>query len=122
LTLKVLAAFQRATPPGETLVALDALRYYEHYAFDPHRLTAAGREQWAHPVVPDDNFPLFLARDFRFGLVGDPLKGTLCVFGQALVDALLADLPGCLNRVVRRDGADPLSGDPHYSQGRKMLA
>lgn len=106
LTLKVLAAFRRATPPGESLLAIDVLRFYEHYAFDPHRLDSAGREKWAHPVLPDDNFSLFLAKDFRFGLVGDPVRRTLCVFGRPLLDAFVADLPGCLGEVVRQDGSD----------------
>ena len=106
LTLAVLAAFRRATPSGETLVALDVLRFYEHYAFDPHRLASAGREQWAHPVLPDDNFSLFLAKDFRFGLVGDPVRQTLCVFGRPMLDAFVAGLPECLGSVVRRDGSE----------------
>lgn len=106
LTLRMLAAFRGATPAGETLLALDVLRFYEHYAFDPHRLASAGREQWAQPVVPDDNFSVFLAKDFRFGMVGDPVRQTLCVFGQPLLDAFRADLPACLGQAVRQDGSD----------------
>jgi hypothetical protein len=63
------------------MVAIDVLRFNEHYAFDPHRLASAGHEQWAHPVIPDDNFSVFLTNDYRFGLVGDPVRQTLCVFG-----------------------------------------
>jgi hypothetical protein len=106
LTLEVLAAFRRATPPGETLLAIDVLRFHEHYAFDPYRLASAAHEQWAHPVLPDDNFSVFLARDYRFGLVGDPVRRTLCVFGWPLLDVFVADLPGCLGSVVRRDGLE----------------
>lgn len=106
LTLKVLSAFQRVTTPGDTLLAIDVLKFYEHYAFDPHRLATGDRKQWAHPVLPDDTFSVFLARDYRFGVVGDPVQQTLCVFGQALIDAFVADLPGCLGVVVRRAGTD----------------
>jgi hypothetical protein len=101
LTLKVLAGLQKATRPGERLYALDSLHWYEHYTFDPHRLESAGRESWALPVYPDDNYVIVLAPDFRFGVIGDPLERTVCIFGQELLEAISADLPRVFGTVMR---------------------
>jgi hypothetical protein len=104
LTLKVLAGLQRATKPGERLYALDSLRWYEHYTFDPHRLESTSRDNWALPVYTDDNYAIVLAPDFRFGVFGNPLEKTLCIFGSQLIEAMGDDLPQAFGRVVRKNG------------------
>jgi hypothetical protein len=103
-TLKSLAAFQRVILPGGQMLALDATRWYEHYWFDPHRLRGVGRDEWALPLIPDGCFSVFVAPDFSFGLVGNPVERTLCVFGRPLLDAVLADPPPGLGAVLRYDG------------------
>lgn len=104
LTLKVLAGLQQATKQGERLYALDSLRWYEHYTFDPHRLKSANRNSWALPVYPDDNYVIILAPDFRFGVFGNPLEKTFCIFGQELLEAMGSDLLLVFGRVVRKNG------------------
>jgi hypothetical protein len=104
LTLKLLAGFQAVTRPGERLYALDWLHWYEHYTFDPHRLASAGRDSWALTAYPDDNYAIFLAPDFRFGVFGNPLEQTLCIFGRELLEAMGDDLPIVLGSVVRKNG------------------
>jgi Protein of unknown function (DUF2716) len=104
LTLKILAGLKKATKPGERLYALDSLRWYEHYTFDPHRLESASRDSWALPVYPDDNYVIFLAADFRFGVFGNPLEKTFCIFGKKLLEAMGRDRPFVVSRMVRKDG------------------
>jgi hypothetical protein len=102
--LKLLSAFQRITSPGERLLALDATRWFDHYSFDPHRLSRAGRDQWALPAISDESFSIIVAPDFSFGLVGNPNERTLCVFGRPLLDAVLTDPPPGLGPILRCDG------------------
>jgi hypothetical protein len=105
LTHKVLRALQQALPTGSRVYALDALRWYEHYTFDPHQLDGVGRDQWAHLLWPDGNFTIFFVEDLRLGLFGHPLQKTLCIFGAELLPLIEADLPVCLDRPIRRNGA-----------------
>jgi hypothetical protein len=120
LTRKILAALQKATRPGEQLYALDSLRWYEHYTFDPHRLNSAGRDSWALAVYPDVNFGIFVAPDFRFGVFGNPLEKSFCVFGQELLDAILSNQPTVFGKLLRRDAIpEPLEvfTDPSQADG-----
>jgi hypothetical protein len=103
LTRHLLAGFQQVTRPGERLYALDALHWYEHYTFDPYRLESAGRDSWALTVYPDNNYAIFLAADFRFGVFGNPSEQTLCVFGQELLEAMGNSLPIMFGSVVRQN-------------------
>jgi hypothetical protein len=102
--LKLLTAFQRITSPGVQLLAFDATRWYEHYRFEPHQLSGAGWDEWALPLVRDGTFSIVLAPDFSFGLVGNPIERTVCVFGRPLLDAVLTDPPPGLGAVWRCDG------------------
>jgi hypothetical protein len=104
LTRKVLRAFQQAIPEGERVYALDALRWFEHYSFDPHQLGGVGRDQWAHIPWSDGNFSIFFVADLRLGLFGHPLHKTLCIFGAEMLAAIEADPPICLSHPIRRDG------------------
>lgn len=102
--LKLLAAFRRVTPAGGQLLALDATRWFEHYSFDPHRLTGVERGEWALPVISVESFSIFTTPDFGSGLVGNPFERTVCVFGRPLLDAVLAGPPPGLGVVLRCDG------------------
>jgi hypothetical protein len=104
LTLKLLGGFQRAARPGERLYALDSLRWHEHNTFDPRRLRPAGRDSRALTLYPDDNYTIFLAADLRFGVFGNPLEKTLCLFGGELLEAMGNDLPVVFAGLVRRNG------------------
>ena len=88
LTRKALAALKECTRPGEEVLALD----WNHpcYFFDPH---AASRPPWPVPVLPDGDHYIFLARDHRFGIVGNCVDMTVCVFGPELLAAFDASRP-----------------------------
>lgn len=113
--LKLLAAFQRITPVGGQMLAFDATRWFEHYSFDPHRLSGVARDEWALPAIPDESFSIFTTADFGSGLVGNPFERTLCVFGRPLLDAVLTDPPPGLGTVLRCDGQAITS--PHVVSG-----
>src|ERR1043165_6984108 len=69
LTLKTLAALQDCTRRGEELLVLD----WNHpcFFFDPHGgLAGADPKSWAKPVLPNGDSCIFLAPDFRFGIIG----------------------------------------------------
>jgi hypothetical protein len=93
-TLKLLGAFRRCTRPGERLWVID----WQHpwYYFDPHGgVTAATRDEWALPVLPDggDEYN-YVAPDFRFGLImGYRMTGPVTLFGAGLLTAFDADPP-----------------------------
>jgi hypothetical protein len=92
-TLKLLSAFRRCTRPGERLWALDSQHAW--FYFDPNGgITAATRDQWAMPVLPDGDSHNFFAPDFRFGVVaGWRETGPVTLFGAELLDAVAADPP-----------------------------
>lgn len=92
-TLKLLAAFRFCVRPGERLWAID----WQHswYYFDPHgAITAATREEWAMPVLPDGDSYNYVSSDFRLGVVmGWRATGPVALFGGDLLAAFAADLP-----------------------------
>ncbi|MBA4192696.1 MAG: hypothetical protein C0467_32415, partial [Planctomycetaceae bacterium] len=61
-------------------------------------------EEWALPVVPDRAFSIFVAPDLTFGLVGNPIEQTVCVFGQPLLDAVMSGSMAEFVVVLRCDG------------------
>src|SRR5258706_296375 len=92
-TLKILAAFRRCTLQGERLLAIDWLHSW--YYFDPHGgISAATRDEWAMPVLPDIESYNYLAQDFRFGvLTGYDESWFVKLFGASLLAAFAADPP-----------------------------
>jgi hypothetical protein len=102
LTLKTLIALQKCTKHGEALYALN----WNHtcYYFDPHGgVIDAYRDSWAIPVLPNGDSYIFLAPDFRFGIIGN-WKGTICVFGEELLNALRENPPAIFKKLVRTNG------------------
>lgn len=103
LHVKAYATFQRVTPIGKSLIVLDWK--HDEYLFDPHaQFDAANWREWKTWVYPDGDYYIFLAEDFRYGTFGHPWAGTICVWGQELIDAFADDPPILFQRVVRRDG------------------
>ncbi len=103
LNQKTLAALQVCTGPDERLYALD----WQHtcYWFYPHRPFDADKaEAWGVPVLPNGDYYIFLAEDFRFGIFGHPWEQTMCIFGQPLLDAYSRSRPLLFTRIVRADG------------------
>ena len=92
LAQKTLAAFQECVEPHEEIFALD----WNHpcYYLDPHGgMSGAPLSSWAVPILPNGDHYIYLAQDFRFGIVGNCVDQTICVFGQRLLDALSRRTP-----------------------------
>ncbi len=104
LTRKVLNAMCKVVQPDERFYSFDAIRWYEHYSFLPHQLTSVRRDEWALPVFPDDAYTVFVTSEMEFGLFGDPLDKTICVFGHEFVEAICADPPDLFRKPVRKNG------------------
>ncbi len=107
LNQKTLAALRRCVRQGMRVYALDW--QHQSYWFYPHLLLEASNwGAWKVPVLPDGDFYIFLAEDFSFCLFGDCINLTLCVFGQALLDAFtqecLSRRPILLEHIVRVNG------------------
>jgi Protein of unknown function (DUF2716) len=100
LTMKMLAAFRRCVPLGERLLAIE---HWQHnwYEFDPHGgISAATRDEWALPILPDGDSYHFVAKDLSFGVSADR-RGTLTVFGGEVFAALESDPPEHFLRLCR---------------------
>lgn len=91
LNSKTLAAFRQLTSRGEELLALD--QNHTCYFFDPHEMHEGGTEDWAVPVLPDGDHHIFLARDHRFGIIGNCVQMTMCIFGKDLLKAFEISKP-----------------------------
>src|SRR5205814_487330 len=74
LNYQMLRALQSCTAPGERVYALD----WQHpcFWFDPRGGVASGEpKEWAVPVLPDGDHYVFLAKDLRFGTIGQMATG-----------------------------------------------
>ena len=78
---RALAAFRESVGPGERLYALEGLRIGRW--FRPW----APVGEWDIRIFPAGGTSVFLAEDYRFGLVADARARTLGVFGQPLLGA-----------------------------------
>jgi len=88
-------AFQKATPPGGLMYALDW--HHECYKFLPH-------DDWSDlpiGVYPNGDYYIFLGQNLDYGTFGHPWQSTLCVFGESLVRLAQVGPPAILESVVR---------------------
>jgi hypothetical protein len=102
LNAKALVALRACTAPGERVYALD----WQHpcFWFDPRGGVSGGDpDEWAVPVLPNGDHYVVLARDLRFGFIGQ-MDTSVCVFGERLLAALADDPPAVFTRLLRRDG------------------
>jgi hypothetical protein len=91
LTMHTLRSFQLCVPKAEVLLVLD----WQHtcYYFDVHcGITKAYRDEWAKPILLPSEDIIYLSRDFQIGLMS-LRDGAFHVFGRALLDAFVRDLP-----------------------------
>jgi hypothetical protein len=93
-----LGAFKSIVPPNGRLYVLDW--QHECYWFYP-RLSE--NERWWIDV-PDSEYAIFISEDFSFGYFGHPWEETICVFGQALLEAFQKYTPLLLSEVLRKNG------------------
>ncbi len=49
-------------------------------------------------MLPNGDHYNFLAPDLRFGVIGNCVEQTICVFGQPLLDLLVGDPPRVFDR------------------------
>jgi shikimate kinase len=106
LSEKLVAALRRCVPEGEVVHALD----WQHssYRFEPHRpFEFASEDDWPVPALPNGDYFLFLDPALRFGVFGHPWEQSMCVFGDALIDAFRADPPRLFERLMRVGGKPP---------------
>lgn len=100
---RLAAAFRQCINTNERLYALD----WQHpcYWFDPNKLAEpADPSQWKISPLPDGDYSIFLAADFRWGIFGHPWEQTMCIFGDLLLRAVSMKPPKVLNCIVRRNG------------------
>lgn len=72
---KVLSALRSQSSQKEKIYVLDW--QHECYWFYPHK----NFQKWLIPILPDGDYYIFLAEDFRFGIFGHPWEWTSCVWG-----------------------------------------
>ena len=103
LASRLMAAFRRCCAPGDTLYVLD----WQHpcYRVEPHQhLDELSPVAWPVSALPDGDYHTFVADDFRFGVYGHPWEETMCVFGEALLEALAVEPPQLFSQRVRVNG------------------
>lgn len=103
LGAKLIDALRRCVSPGATIFALD----WQHpcYSFEPHGdFKFEGEGDWPVHPLPNGDYYIFVARDMEFGVFGHPWEGTMCLFGQRLIDAFAANPPELFSRKIRAGG------------------
>jgi Protein of unknown function (DUF2716) len=100
LNAEVLRAFVHSFDHDQRLVVLDW--QHQSYWFRPH-LQAVTDGTWPVTPFPNGDYYIFLTEDMTSGTFGHPWEQTVCVFGAALVDALVPSLETWLP-VLRREG------------------
>jgi hypothetical protein len=103
LNAEIVEIFRQCVLPGEKLYALD----WQHpcYWFNPFgRFEFSPMYAGMIPVIPNGDYHIFLADDFRFGTFGHPWEQTICVFGDELLGVVMREHPTLLQRTIRRDG------------------
>lgn len=93
---KVLSALRVQTPPTGKVYALD----WQHdcYWLYPH----INFQEWLISVLPDGDYYIFLAEDFRFGIFGHPWEWTSCVWGNELISFFEKSKPELWDKIIRR--------------------
>ena len=97
------SALRAVTEPGKELYALDW--QHECFAYEPSVvIEPESRHPWSRGVFPDGDYAITLAHDLSWGSLGHPWEGTICVFGQPLLDVIEANPPRLFHQVIRRKG------------------
>jgi len=69
----------------ETMYALDW--QHEGYMFRPHgQLPKDEYGDWPVPIFPNGDYYFFFQRDFEWGVLGDPWRQTMTLYGEKLLD------------------------------------
>lgn len=93
----LLKAFQEVLPLDGRMYALDwqhaCFWFYPHY-FD---------KSWKIGL-PDGDYAIFISEDFSFGYFGHPWEATICVFGEAMLEAFQKYPPLLFQKILRENG------------------
>ncbi|MFP3875444.1 DUF2716 domain-containing protein [Bacillus paralicheniformis] len=82
---KMIGVFKACTDPLETMYALDWR--HEGYMFRPHgQLPKDEYGDWPVPIFPNGDYYFFFQRDFEWGVLGDPWRQTMTLYGEKLLD------------------------------------
>lgn len=106
LETSILKAFQSCTGKHDVMYALDW--QHDGYIFSPQQTMPQDEfGEWPVPVFPNGDYYFFFHQDFSWGLLGDPWKLTITVFGEELLEAIDHD-PSILfqNRSVLKNGGE----------------
>ncbi|MEI5102856.1 DUF2716 domain-containing protein [Streptomyces sp. PmtG] len=89
-------------PSHGRLFALD----WQHasFRFSPHLVGGPGQARWPLSPYPDGDYYIYLTEDFLLGSFGHPWEHSLCLFGQALLDTVAAQVDEILGVPMRRSG------------------
>ena len=97
--------------PDEWVYGLDwqhtCCRYNPHLLEEPAPDALGRRVPWEGFLLPDGDYAITLADDWRWGTLGHPWERSLCVFGQPLMDAVAQARPRLLDRIMRVNGRRP---------------
>ncbi|MCY8070078.1 DUF2716 domain-containing protein [Bacillus inaquosorum] len=87
LETSILKAFQSCTGEQDVIYAFDW--QHDGYIFSPHQTMPKDEfGEWPVPVFPNGDYYFFFHQDFSWGLLGDPWKCTITVFGEELLEAV----------------------------------
>lgn len=103
-----LRLFQQIVPAGGWFYAMD---WHVGWRFYPHRdFNSRDVRTWGVSVLPHGDYTVFLTPDLREGLFGHPWEGSVCIFGQKMLQLVQETAPPLFAKKVRRDGMT-LPGD-----------
>jgi hypothetical protein len=88
--------------PEGTLLILDW--HHDCYRIRPHAITAKDGSHWPVSVMPDGDYNIHVAEDFRYDTFGHPWENTMCVMGAPLLERVASRLDELLLRRVREGG------------------
>lgn len=92
LETSILKAFQSCTGEQDVIYAFDW--QHDGYIFSPHQTMPKDEfGEWPVPVFLNGDYYFFFHQDFSWGLLGDPWKCTITVFGEELLEAVDNDPP-----------------------------
>jgi hypothetical protein len=77
------------------------------YAFDPSVVSHRSVDKWPVPLIPIHNYSLFVDPALSLGLFGQPWEGSICVFGDLLVERLARNPLACFGDVIRSSARCP---------------
>jgi hypothetical protein len=103
LSERLVDALRSCCHDGEHILALD----WQHscYRFNPTSAFKYRSElDWPIPALPNGDYYIFLACDFRFGWFGHPWEQTICIFGERFLAALAIRPPALFDRLLRERG------------------